>query len=105
MDCAGAALQILTSSPLLPPEILNPDASKRVKKYPRLEGTHKDQVQLLTLPRTPQESHSLSESIVQTFSELWQPWGGVIIPWGAVPVPNNPLGEECFPNIQIIGTA
>lgn len=40
-----------------------------------LERTPKDHaVQILVLHRTPQKSHSVPESVVQTFLELWQPW-------------------------------
>lgn len=40
-------------------------SSHRIMEYPELDGTHKDQVQLLALHRTTQRSNHMSESIVR----------------------------------------
>ncbi|XP_051655216.1 uncharacterized protein LOC127476367 [Manacus candei] len=49
---------------------------------------------------SPQESHSVLESVVQTLPELSQSWYCDHFPGEPVPVPSHPLGEGSFSNIQ-----
>lgn len=45
---------------------------QRITKYPMLDWTHKDQVQLLAPHRSTQNLNSVSETIVRTLLELQQ---------------------------------
>ncbi|KAM4793343.1 uncharacterized protein ACIQIH_013099 isoform 1-T2 [Cyanocitta cristata] len=47
-----------------------------------------------------QEPHHVPESIVQTLLELCHAWGCEHFPGEPVPVPNHPLSEEPFRNVQ-----
>ena len=66
-----------------------------------LEGTLKDcRVQLLalhsTIPKSnPMFPRALSNSFLNPVRLVLGP-----LPWGAVPLPDHPLGEELFPDIQ-----
>lgn len=44
----------------------------RISEYPKLDGTHKNQVQLLVPCRTAQNSNIMSMSVVQMLLEFWQ---------------------------------
>lgn len=82
-------------------------SSSPVVKYYSITSPHsknvpyKDQrVQLLAPHKTPQESHPVSKSIVQTFTELCQPRICDHSPGEPLLALNHPLGEELFCNIQ-----
>lgn len=73
----------------------------RIKKYAELEGNHQDHgVQLLAPCRTPQESHCVPNSVVQTL-ELCQALSCDPFPEEPAPVPRHTLGEEPFSDILI----
>lgn len=48
----------------------------------------------------PFGSHQVSESAVQILAELWQPWCHDHFSGELVSVPDQPQGEESFPNTQ-----
>lgn len=50
--------------------------------------------------KIPQESHHMSEGIVQVLLELCQAWYCDYFFGQPVPMPNHPLGKELFPDIQ-----
>jgi len=65
---------------------------KEKPKYPKVEGTQKDRVQILALHRITQNPNPMSESIVQTLPELQQ-LGATTTALGSLfqPVPSHPL--------------
>jgi len=73
----------------------------RIIEYPELDGTLKDHwIQLLALHTTTQKSDHISSSFVQTLLELWQAQCHDRFPGDPVPVPDHPLSEVPFPDIQ-----
>lgn len=68
----------------------------RIMEYAELDY----QVQCLALRRMPQESHLVPETIVQTFPELSQAWCCDNFHGEPFPVPNHPLGDEPFLDMQ-----
>jgi len=73
----------------------------RITENPKWEGIHKDHwVQLLPPHRTTQKSGRMSKCAVQMLHELCQAQCHNHFSKEAVPVPNHPLSEEPFPNIQ-----
>ncbi|GAB0184693.1 hypothetical protein GRJ2_000934600 [Grus japonensis] len=72
----------------------------RIIEYPELEGTHKDHQSNSWLHTGPAESEQMTESIIQTLLELSQARRCDHFPGEPVPVPNHPLSEEPFPDIQ-----
>lgn len=78
-----------------------------LKKYPNLEGTHKDQVQLLDPHRTFQKLNPLSESIAQTLPKLqqlaftisalgWTDLGNSDAPHTPCPLVSSPSSQPSF---------
>lgn len=73
----------------------------RITEHAELEETHENhQVQPLALHTTPQESDQVPESIAQMLLGLCQVWGCDHFLGNPVPVPNHPLGEKLFTDIQ-----
>lgn len=76
-----------------------PTNSHQIIEYLELEGITKFMESKFWL-HTNNQNQIMSESIVQKCLELWQAWCHDQFPGEPVAVPDLPLSEEPFPNIQ-----